>query len=82
MATDELYILKTMLGQADIVRVGENEYEIQDSYDFNDKGKSFGVIDDLKKRGYSPSAIMRALGRNMGSSGGQGSKVKIKIRLD
>ena len=81
MATDEKYILKTMLGQAAIVKINNNEYEIQDRYDFNDAGKSFGVIDDLKKRGYSPYAIMRALGRNMGSVDGQGSKVKIRIKL-
>ncbi len=82
MTTDEKYILKTLLGQANIVKIDDNTYEIQDSFDFNDKGKSFGVIDDLKKRGYSPYAIVRALGRNYGSQDGQGSKVKIKIKIN
>jgi hypothetical protein len=79
--TDEKYILKTLLGQASIKKIDDNTYEIQDSYDFNDKGKSFGLIDDLKKRGYSPYAIVRALGRNYGSENTQGSKVKIKVKI-
>ena len=82
MTTDEKYILKTLLGQASIVKIDDNTYEIQDSFDFNDKGKSFGIIDDLKKRGYSPYAIVRALGRNYGSQDGQGSKVKIKVKIN
>lgn len=82
MATDEKYILKTLLGQASIVKIDDNTYEIQDFYDFNDKGKSFGVIDDLKKRGYSPYAIVRALGRNYGSGDKMGSKVKIKVKIN
>lgn len=82
MTTDEKYILKTLLGQATIKKIDDNTYEIQDSYDFNDKGKSFDLIDDLKKRGYSPYAIVRALGRNYGSQSGQGSKVKIRIKIN
>ena len=78
---DDKYILKTLLGQASIKKIDENVYEIQDSYDFNDKGKSFGLIDDLKKRGYSPFAIVRALGRNYGSGSNQGSKVKIRVEI-
>jgi len=81
MMKDEAYILKTMLGQAQIVQVGDNEYEVRDSYDFNDKGKSFGFIDDLKKRGYSPYAIVRSLGRNYGSQDKQGSQVKIRLKI-
>ena len=81
MMNDEAYILKTLLGQATIKELGNNEYEIVDTYDFNDKGKSFGFIDDLKKRGYSPYAIVRSLGRNYGSQPNQGSQVRIKIKL-
>ena len=81
MATDEAYILKTLLGQASIVKIGDNQYEIRDTYDFNDSGRSFGIVDDLKKRGYSPYAMMRALGRNLGSMDGQGSQVQIKVKL-
>jgi hypothetical protein len=80
--TDEKYVLKTLLGQASIKKIDGDTYEIQDTYDFNDKGSSFGLIDDLKKRGYSPYAIVRALGRNYGSQSGQGSKVKIRIKID
>jgi hypothetical protein len=82
MTTDEKYILKTLLGQASIKKIDGDTYEIQDTYDFNDKGSSFGLIDDLKKRGYSPYAIVRALGRNYGSASNQGSKVKIRIKID
>ena len=53
-----------------------------DSFDFNDKGKSFGIFDDLKKRGLSPYAIARSVGRNLGSSDRQGQQVRIRIKLD
>lgn len=82
MVTDPYYKLKTLLGQAEIVDKGNNTYEVRDSYDFNDKGKSFGVVDDLQKRGVSPYAVVRALGRNYGSQDGQGSPVSLTVELD
>jgi hypothetical protein len=75
------YKLKTFLGQAGIKKINDNEYEVVDTYDFNDKGKSFGIKDDIKKRGANPYNIFRAIGRNYGESNGQGTPVKIKIKL-
>lgn len=75
-------LLQNLLGQATIVNLGNGIYEIQDTYDFNDEGKTFGLIDDIKKRGIDPYSIFRSLGRNYGSSDGQGAKVRIKIKLD
>lgn len=80
MATDQNYKLKSLLGQASVRKGKDGKYYVEDTYDFNDKGKSFGLIDDLKKRGISPYAIFRALGRNFGSEDNQGSKVKIKVK--
>lgn len=80
--TNDAYILKTLLGQAAIVKVDDNTYDVIDSFDFNDKGKSFGLFDDLKKRGLSPYSIARSVGRNMGSYNKQGQQVKIRIKLD
>lgn len=80
--TNDAYILKTLLGQAAIVKVDDNIYDVIDSFDFNDKGKSFGLFDDLKKRGLSPYSIARSVGRNMGSYNKQGQQVKIRIKLD
>jgi hypothetical protein len=80
--TDDAYILKTLLGQATIVKIDDNTYDVVDSFDFNDKGKSFGIFDDLKKRGLSPYAIARSVGRNLGSSDRQGQQVRIRIKLD
>jgi len=79
---DDAYILKTLLGQATIVKIDDNTYDIIDSFDFNDKGNSFGIFDDLKKRGIHPYNIARSVGRNLGSSDGQGQQVKIRIKLD
>lgn len=75
-------LLQNFLGQANITNLGNGEYLITDSYDFNDKGKSFGVLDDIKKRGLDPYTIMRSLGRNYGSVDGQGAKVKIRIKIN
>jgi hypothetical protein len=75
-------LLQNFLGQARIVKIGENEYEIRDTYDFNDAGESFGVMDDLSKRAPDPYSIARSLGRNFGSMDGQGAKVRIKVKLD
>ena len=80
--TNDAYILKTLLGQATIVKIDDNTYDVIDSFDFNDKGKSFGLFDDLKKRGLSPYSIARSFGRNMGSYNKQGQQVKIRIKLD
>lgn len=74
-------LLQNFLGQAKIVDLGNGEYEIIDTYDFNDKGKSFGVIDDTKKRGLSSYSLPRAIGRNYGSQDNYGAPVKIKIKL-
>lgn len=79
---NDAYILKTLLGQATIVKIDDNTYDVIDSFDFNDKGKSFGIFDDLKKRGISPYSIARSVGRNLGSSNNQGQKVKIRIKLN
>ena len=75
-------LLQNFLGQATIVDLGKGEYEVQDTYDFNDEGTSFGVMDDLEKRGPHPYNLFRSLGRNYGSSDGQGAKVRIKVKLD
>lgn len=79
---DDNYILKTILGQSNIIDKGNGVYEVQDQYNFNDKGKSFGAIDDIQKRGFSPYQIVRALSRNYGSREKQGSKVRIRINLN
>ena len=79
---NDAYILKTLVGQATIVKIDDNTYDVIDSFDFNDKGKSFGIFDDLKKRGISPYSIARSVGRNLGSSNNQGQKVKIRIKLN
>lgn len=79
---DDRYALKTLLGQATIIDKGNGIVEVVDQYNFNDKGKSFGVVDDLIKRGAGPYQIARALSRNYGSREGQGSKVKIRINLN
>ena len=75
-------LLQNFLGQATIVDLGNNEYEVIDTYDFNDQGKSFGFISDMKTRGPSVYNVFRSLGRNYGSADGQGAKVKIKLHLD
>jgi hypothetical protein len=79
--TDDAYILQTLLGQASIKKIDNDTYEIIDTYDFNDSGKSFGIFDDLRKRGISPYNIARSVGRNYGSIDKQGANVKIKIKL-
>jgi len=79
---DDKYALKTLLGQATIIDKGNGIVEVVDQYNFNDKGKSFGVVDDLIKRGVGPYQIARALSRNYGAREGQGSKVRIRINLN
>ena len=81
LASDPNYALKTLLGQANIRKVGKDKYVIEDTFDYNDQGKSFGVVDDLAKRGPSAYALVRSLGRNYGSGNNQGSKVQIPIDL-
>ena len=34
--TNDAYILKTLLGQATIVKIDDNTYDVIDSFDFND----------------------------------------------
>jgi hypothetical protein len=80
--TNDAYILKTLLGQAGIRKIDDKTYEVIDTFDFNDAGTSFGIFDDLKKRGISPYAIARSVGRNYGSPDGQGQVVRIRITLD
>jgi hypothetical protein len=75
-------MLQNFLGQAVIKPLGNGEYEIRDTYDFNDAGESFGVMEDLKRRGPDPYSIFRSLGRNYGSKDGLGAKVRIRIKLD
>lgn len=72
------YALKTFLGQAGITEDDINWY-VNDSFDYNDHGKSFGILDDLMKKGPSPYHLMRSAGRNYGSTDGQGAKVRITI---
>ena len=79
--TDEKAILQQFLGQATIKDLGNNEYEVTDTYDFNNQGESFGVVDDIKKRGSSPYNIVRSLGTNYGKGDKLGNKVSIKIKL-
>lgn len=79
---DDSYMLKTLLGQASIKKIDENTYEVIDMFDFNDKGNSFGIFNDLKTKGISPYTIARSLGRNLGSAPNQGQLVKIRIILD
>lgn len=74
-------ILQSTFGQATIVDLGNGVYELRDTYDFNDQGKSFGVIDDMKKRGPSPYNLFRSLGRNYGSADGMGAEVHIKVKI-
>lgn len=75
-------LLQNFLGQAEIKDLGNGKYEIIDTYDFNDQGKSFGVIDDIKKRGPDPYSLFRSLGRNYGSQNNQGAKVRILVDLN
>lgn len=74
--------LQNTFGQATIVPLGNGKYAVQDTYDFNDQGKSFGLMDDLIKRGVSPYAISRSLGRNYGSADEQGAPVNVMIDLN
>lgn len=77
--TNDDYILKTLLGQATIKKIDDKNFEILDTFDFNDHGQSFGVVDDLSKRGPGPYQVARSVARNYGSSDGNGQKVRIKI---
>ena len=79
--SDPAYALKTLLGQANIRQVGKNKYIVEDTFDYNDKGKSFGVTDDMKKRGVSLYSLIRSLGRNYGSQNTQGADVRIPIEI-
>jgi hypothetical protein len=77
------YSLKTTIGQASIKNTKDKEeYNVIDTFDYNDKGESFGILDDLSKRGFSPYNIMRAVGRNLGSQDGQGAEVNIPININ
>lgn len=76
---NDKYNLKTLLGQANIKDVGGGKYIVEDTYDFNDKGNSFGIMDDISKRGIDPYSLVRSLGRNYGSAPNQGSKVQILV---
>lgn len=80
--TNESSILKQFLGQATIVDKGGGIYEVIDTYDFNNKGESFGVVDDVKKKGASPYNIVRSIGTNYGKANNLGNKVKIRIDLN
>jgi hypothetical protein len=80
--TDGRYILKTTLGQAAIIPLGNNRYEVVDQYNFNDQGKSLGVKDDLHKRGSSFYVLARSLSRNYGSRPGDGSRSRIIVDLN
>jgi hypothetical protein len=74
--------LQNTLGQSSVKKDSEGNIRVKDTYDFNDKGSSFGVIDDLKKRGVSVYNIARAIGRNYGSADGQGAKVDLRYKDD
>ena len=74
--------LQNTFGQASIVPLGNNRYMVTDTYDFNDQGKSFGLLDDLKRRGPDPYSIARSIGRNYGSMDQQGAPVQIIIDLN
>jgi hypothetical protein len=79
--TNEGSILKQFLGQAAIIQVGENEYEVIDIYDFNNQGESFGVLDDVAKKGADPYNIVRSIGTNYGKANNLGNKVRIRIEI-
>jgi hypothetical protein len=81
---NDRFILKSLLGQATIKDLGNGEYEVIDQFNFNDWGKSFGLFDDLQKRGMltDPYGLFRTIGRNLGSPDGEGSPVRIRFRLD
>ena len=68
--------LQNTLGQSSVKQKGKNVV-VSDTYDFNDQGKSFGIFDDIQKRGMSPYNVARAIGRNVGSMDGQGAPVKL-----
>jgi hypothetical protein len=68
--------LQNTLGQSSVKQKGKNVI-VSDTYDFNDQGKSFGILDDIQKRGLSPYNVARAIGRNVGSMDGQGAPVKL-----
>jgi hypothetical protein len=74
--------LQNTFGQASIVPLGNNRYMVTDTYDFNDQGKSFGLIDDLKRRGPDPYSVARSVGRNYGSMDEQGAPVRIIVDLN
>jgi hypothetical protein len=68
--------LQNTLGQSSVKQKGKNVV-VSDTYDFNDQGKSFGILDDIQKRGLNPYNVARAIGRNVGSMDGQGAPVKL-----
>lgn len=75
------YSLKTLIGQGVIKDRGNGNYEVVDTYDFNDQGKGLGVVGDLRKRGPSPYNFFRSLGRNYGSADGMGAKMNFKVKV-
>lgn len=74
-------LMQNFLGQSSIRDLGNGEFEITDTYDFNDQGKGFSLQDDIIKRGAEPYALFRSIGRNYGSQDGVGTKVRIRIKL-
>jgi len=79
------YSMKTTIGQANYKQNRDGTYSVTDQYNFNDAtGEGFsGVIDDFNEaEGFdkiSPYRILRSVGRNYGSSEGEGGKVNINV---
>ena len=79
------YSMKTTLGQASYKKNRDGTYSVTDQYNFNDAtGEGFsGVIDDFNEAEgldkISPYRILRSVGRNYGSSEGEGGKVDINV---
>ena len=73
------YSLKTTIGQGRISQ-DDDYYYVDDTFDYNDAGKSFGLLHDMNVRGWSPYNFLRSIGRNYGSPDGVGAKVHFRIK--
>jgi hypothetical protein len=78
--TDSAFILKSLIGQGDIVVTPKNDTLVVDRYNFNDSTGE-GNISDLSsriKKNPSMYGIARAFGSEYGSPEGEGNNVIIK----
>ena len=77
--TDPNYLLKTVVGQADIMVTPENDTLVMDQYNFNENdgtGNLDKMMEAIKKNG-SAYNVARQIGSNYGSQEGEGANVLI-----